>query len=140
MSDYLLDKAIRDEQWKAAEELIKRHNLEIIGPKGGIFYIIDKETGENLAGYGHYKNALNRAEKIIYKRHEPKPSKLTEEQIKNSNWIIVRKGDNYEVQTRGNWIARVGIYPTREKAERRMKVLTCRDIGKYKARSVLGDK
>ena len=139
MSDYLLDKEIKDKQRKTAEELVKRHNLEIIGPKGGIFYIIDKETGENLAGYGYYKNALNRAEKIIYKRHEPKPSQLTDMQIENSNWIIIERGDNYQVQSRGHWHSRVGIYPTREKAERRVKTLTCRDIGRHLARLTLGE-
>ena len=122
-----------DDENEIIEELIKQHNLKITGPKNGTYYIIDNETDKNLAGYGYYKNALKRAEKIIYKRHEPKISELTESQIENSNWIIVPRGNNYQVQSRGHIHARVGIYPTREKAERRVKVLTCRDIGRHLA-------
>ena len=124
-------------QREADLALLARHDIRIIGPKGGIFYLWDDAAEVCLNGYGLYGNAVTAGVRIVHKRYEPKPSELSEADLAESKWEINPIESGYRIETRSKVPGRFRTgktYDTEAKALRRLKVLTCRDIARRRVR------
>lgn len=132
-----LNEAIRQVEREAALALMNAHGLEILGPKGGIYYIMDSATDEPIKGYGLYGNAVKAAKRIAEKRCEPKPSELSETEIAESLWSVTETPTGEFYVTHKRMRNRGRPYPTLEKATRRMKTLICRELGVQRAREAV---
>ena len=116
---------------------IKAHNLDVFGPNpDGLYTVIDANKGPDvpLKTYKTYLMALKGAKRIAEKRCEPYPSTLTAGEIDDHPWVVYQPGpDEYYVRN-----LKTGhlsnAYPTYAKAEKRLRVLVCRAIGKWKAK------
>lgn len=133
MTNRELRQYVKQTQRKADIALLARHGLEIIGPKGGIYYLWDNAAESCINGYGYYANAIKAGVRIVHKRYEPKPSDLTEADLAESKWEINRTDTGYRIETRSKVPGRYRhgkTYDTEAKALRRLKVLTCREIAR----------
>ena len=118
---------------------IKDHGLDIWDPEYGTYFIIDQNKGPDhpLKCYGQYGSAVKGAVRFIEKQYEPKVGDLSAADIDDYPWVVYQPGpDAYYVRNlKTGALSR--DYPTYAKAERRLRTLVCRAIGRDRAKQAV---